>query len=219
MLIGISSTLTNTDLVQRSFLLIQVVEAPEEKEASDPSGDGERAKQPSKHVLSIEGSQSLVQRSGDGSLELREGDDDRLHSLRGFCEGIFERGDGREDLANTNQDVGTTDDPDIDVRRVGVSVGGHAGRWLIVVARALRVDEVLKGSSVHHCQSDCQETDKDTFDGGEVDSNFAKEWVDDFVKDGDEDNNGNRIEILDQIIGCTTELHACSDGREVSVDL
>lgn len=75
------------------------------------------------------------------------------------------------------------------------------------VARASAVDEVLDNGCVGHGQGSDPEAESDTVDGREVDLELAHQRVDEAVQDGDEDDDGDGIEVLHEIVGNTVSLH------------
>lgn len=76
-----------------------------------------------------------------------------------------------------------------------------------VVARASAVDEVLDNGGVGHGQGSDPEAKSDTVDGREVDLELAHQRVDEAVQNGDEDDDGDGIEVLHKIVGNTVSLH------------
>ncbi len=43
--------------------------------------------------------------------------------------------------------------------------------------------------------------------GSEVDAGFPERWINDPVHDGDEEDEGDRIEVVDQVVGDAVEGH------------
>ena len=84
---------------------------------------------------------------------------------------------------------GTVLSPDVDV------VGGHTRRRLAVVAGRAPVDEGLEDRGPEHGEACDEEAGVDTFDGGEVDTAATEEGVDDFVEQGDEDDDGDGVQV------------------------
>lgn len=44
---------------------------------------------------------------------------------------------------------------------------------------------------------------------------LSDRWVDEEVHDGDEDDQGNRVQVVDQVVRHTVELHCSRHGSEV----
>jgi hypothetical protein len=66
---------------------------------------------------------------------------------------------------------------------------------------------VLEHSGDDHGDASDTKTGRDSLDGCEVESRSAETGVDDSIKDGDEDDQGERVEVIDNIVGDTAELH------------
>lgn len=60
---------------------------------------------------------------------------------------------------------------------------------------------------VGHCQGGEDEAKGYAGDGAEWDANFAEKRVDETVEDGDEDYDGEGVDILHDVVGDTVELH------------
>ena len=87
------------------------------------------------------------------------------------------------------------------------------------MARRLFVDELLENGCVQHRKSGDEETGVDALDGGEVDSHLPKAGVDDSVKDGDEDDDGDGVQVLNQVVGSPVQRHASGNSTQVTIDL
>jgi len=85
--------------------------------------------------------------------------------------------------------------------------------------KAHLVDVVLYDSSPNHCNRTSKETGGDPLDRGEVDAYLAKAWIDEQIADRNEDNQGERVEIVDDIIWDTIGHHRGSLRRQVVDDL
>lgn len=109
--------------------------------------------------------------------------------------GVLKRRDGREDFRETHQHVRTRDDPDADIGGQGLVIGGGASGWLVVVAGRLLEQEVLENTGVHHGDTGDKETGEDALDGREVDLVAAQGGVDELVHDGDEDQDGDGVQV------------------------
>jgi len=212
-------TVSRTYDVERSLLFIQFSERQKEQRASDPRHDRKRTEQPCEFLLDVDRDERKVERGRDGVLELGEGSDEALHLLRGFGERVLERCDGGEDLGDTDEDVWAADDPDVERSGEWVPVSRLASTRLVVVARRALVDELLENGSVQHGKTGNKETGVDTLDWRVVDSHFAEAGIDKLIEDGNEDDERDRIQVLDEIVRSSVQCHAGGNSSEISVDL
>ena len=81
------------------------------------------------------------------------------------------------------------------------------------------VNELLKDGGVQHGESGDEETGVDTLDGREVDSELPETGVDEVVEDWDEDDDGDGVQVLDQVVGSSVQGHSGGDGTQVTIDL
>lgn len=216
-----ASTVTLANGVELDLLPIELAECDEEDGADDPGGNTEGTEQPGEAVLDVDGGERKVDSGGEGGLELREGHDDGLHANGRLGESVLEGGDGREDLGYTDEDVGTRDNPDVERGRQGqlqIVVGGALRGKIVVAGRGL-VDVFLQDGGIKHGKTSDKETRVDTLNRSEVDTTLAEEGVDDVIEDRDEDDDGDRIQVLDEIVGRSVEGHASSNSSEITVDL
>jgi len=214
---ALSGTLSNS--VEDDFLLVEGAEGDEEDASDNPSGNSESAKHPCEPLLRVDFNESKIDGSRDGDLELTESHDNTLHPLGGLGEGVFEGSDGSKDLGHSNEDVGSGNDPHVKGRVELLFIGVEAVGRGVAVARIALVHEVHQDTSVEHSETGNDESSKDTLDRGEVDTTAAEEGVDDVVENGDHDDNGDRVQVLDEIVGSAVKGHSGSDGTEVTIDL
>ena len=99
---------------------------PHKQGTSDESSNSKRIEEPAKAVFTVGGDKYKVPSGRDGDLELGDSHDDRLHALGCLGEGVLERGDGGEDLADADENVRARDDPDVDGRGEWVALGVRA---------------------------------------------------------------------------------------------
>lgn len=81
------------------------------------------------------------------------------------------------------------------------------------------VDVMLEHSCVHHGDRSHDETSSHLQDWTEVDLVLAKQWIYHEVKKRDEDDQGDRIEVLKQIIWSAVERHGSGLRDEIVPDL
>lgn len=91
--------------------------------------------------------------------------------------------------------------------------GGH-----VVVGRA-DVDLVLDDGGKGHGERREDEPPRDTGDGVHGEAALAEEGVDDLVEDGDEDDDDDRVNVLQLVIGHAVQLHLARLRDEVGVEL
>lgn len=85
----------------------------------------------------------------------------------------------------------------------------------VFAAGAELVDIVLGDGGDDHAGAGDDETSSDTLQWGEVESHAAETGVDEAVEDGDEDDQGEGVEVVNDIVGHTIEFHGCGLGGEV----
>lgn len=60
-----------------------------------------------------------------------------------------------------------------------------------------------------------EKSSRDTFQRGEFDSPSTEEWVEEVVHDGDKDDEGEWVEVGDDVVGDTAQVHCCCLGGKV----
>jgi hypothetical protein len=85
----------------------------------------------------------------------------------------------------------------------------------MTVTRTGLVDVVLNNGSVDHGQGCDPETASDTVDWREADVALAQERHEELIDKRQEDDDGNRVEVLHQIVGDTVSSHLAGLGNEV----
>lgn len=209
--VGLVATLEVRRLEHVPLVLIgvEVVEAEPESYTADKSDDGDNAVVPDEERVAGEGSEGLANGSGDGAHEEVHTHDEGLHVLGGLGVGVLVRGDVGEDLGDTDEDIWQTLSPDVDGSRLGAVVGViTAGRHLI--------DVVLHDGGGNHGEGGDDETSCHTLDGGEGDADLAETGVEKVIDEGDHDDDGDGVEVLDNIVGDTVELQGGGLGGEVT---
>lgn len=78
---------------------------------------------------------------------------------------------------------------------------------------------MLDNSSVHHGQRSNDETERDTRYGPEPNAQATEDGVHQGFQDRNEHDNGNRVEVLHQIVGNAVSLHLTSLGDKVAGEL
>ena len=94
-----------------------------ERRPDSNSGYSEGTNEPSEPVLDGDQDKGKVEGGSEGGLELREGHDERLRLLSSLGGNVLQRGDGSEDLSNTDEDVRSRNGPKVVWGRVGGTIG------------------------------------------------------------------------------------------------
>lgn len=198
---------------------VEVTEAEPEGTTTNKGNAGDSGVVPDQQGVIGQRSKGLANRGGNGAHEQVDTHDERLHVLRGLGVGILVGGDVGKDFGETNQDVGQALGPDIDgggraELLLAVDDDGAVG---VIAARALLVDVVLHDSGGNHGKRGNEETSGHTLDGGESDANLAETGVQEVVDEGNHDDNGDGVQVLDNVVGDTVKLHGTSlDGQITS---
>lgn len=134
------------------------------------------------------------------------------HILRRLHERILQRGDIRKDLGYRTKHIRHSLHPDRDIRMqtvlIQTLIRGMAA-WIPAVDVELR-----NCGSNHRTRSD-QEAGCYALEGRELDADPAEEGVEYPVHDGDEDDQGKGVEVVDDVVGDAAEVHCCCLGGEV----
>lgn len=147
----------------------------------------------------------LTQSRGKGVGEEEQGHDERLHALWGTGVCDFVGGDVAETLTDGSQHDVWQLDPDADWRNI------VTGRGCVSAGRSL-VNIVLDNGTTSSGDSGEGETEGDSADTAEFDVRLAKTGIDDVGQEGNEDDNGQGVEVAEEIVGCTCGYHGCTLG-------
>lgn len=183
-----------------------------EQDTTDESQDSNDTVVPHEQGVLGQRDKGLTDGVGERGHEVPVRGDERTHVLGSLGEGEFQTGDGGEDLGETDKHVGDSLGPHVDWRRVITAV--H-----LVAAGARLVDVVLDNSCRDHSERGKHETECNALDGGEADAGLAERGVEEVVNDGDEDNQGDGVEVGDDVVGDTVTGHGGSLGGKVVVHL
>ncbi len=102
--------------------------------------------------------------------------------------------------------------PDVDGRRLFARVGRRA-------ARAEPVDVGLYHGGADHGKGAHEEPERDTFEGSETNAGLAQGRVQQVVEDGDEDDQREGVEVGEDVVRDTVQLHGCGLRGQVVGDL
>jgi hypothetical protein len=219
---------TSRQHVELVLLLVHTAVGEPEEDTGGERDDGDTAVVPDEMGVGSQGSEGLSKCSREGSGEALYGLDEGTHVLGCLGEGVLKGGDRGEDFRDGNEDIDTSDSPDCDGRLVlGVASLVEAGRFVSMQVSfnlrcfyiMLNLHVVLENGCPHHGEGTNEETSGDLLDGGEADALLAEEWVDQGVHDGDDDDNGNRVQVGQNVIGHTSQVHGSAHGSQVGVHL
>lgn len=156
--------------------------------------------------------QRLANGVGERGHEVPVRRDQRAHVLGRLCEGEFKAGDGCEDLGEADQHVRHRLRPHVDGRE-GVA------RVHVLATCAALVDVVLDDGGADHGERGEDEAEGNALDGRELDVGFAERRVEEVVDDGDEDDEGDGVQVGDEVVGDAVALHGGGLRGEVVVHL
>lgn len=74
---------------------------------------------------------------------------------------------------------------------------------------------MLDDSRVGHCQSGEDKAHRDTGNGTKGETDFAEEGVKEVIAYGDEDDYGQGVDVLHEVVGDPVEFHDAGLGDEV----
>jgi hypothetical protein len=77
----------------------------------------------------------------------------------------------------------------------------------------------LDNSRPNHSHRSSEESGRNSLEWREIDSYFAQEWVEEHVKEGNKDDERERIKIVDDIVRDTVQFHSVGLRGQVVVDL
>lgn len=200
------------NVVQFIFLVIVMLEDDPEQQTRNETCNGQTGKCP--HKLGVGGSWRKCNTEGgsDSVRKQEQGHDERFHAGWRFGVGIFQTGDGGQNLRHTNQKVSWSLDRHMHtVRHVSV-FWSTAHR--VVITWASFVNVMLQDRSINHGSSTKHETPEDLGDGSER-SESSNEWVDKSFTDWNEHNNGDGINTLQDIVWQAVQLHLTGLGNEI----
>lgn len=199
--------------VKLVLLLIEGAELEVEAGSADDGEDGGGGVVPDEERIVGEGSEREAEGGGNGVHEETDGLDHGAHVGGSLGVGVFEGGDGGEDFGEGDEDVGAGLGPDDDWGWLAVLAVG------VFAALALFVDVELDDGGPDHTHGGDVVAGGDTLDGGEVKTHLAEGGVDDGIHDGDHNDEGEGVEVGEDVVGDTADFHGGGLGDEVVVDL
>ena len=197
------------------LLSVEVVEQPPDKASSDERS----ARETSKEVLDRRVVENGVEGLGDGGSESVgkevHGLDKGLHAGWGLGVGILETSDGGEDLRDTNEHVSTSLCGNMNVVALVNAIDKVSVAEGFTVAGSGLVDVVLNDAGVDHGERSNPETSYNTVDRRERNLVLAERRHEPLVDKGQEDDDGNGVEVLHEIVGDSVTTHLTSLSDEV----
>jgi hypothetical protein len=187
--------LTFGQQVKLVFGLVEIPELPDEETATQERGNGEHTVVPDQQGITREAIQCLGDGGRDGVGEECNRLNQRSHVLWSFGIGIFQRCDRGEDLTQSDQDVATSLDPDIERGWADSTVVVEAAVGLVSAGRCL-VDIVLDNGGPHHSSGSSPETNSNLLESSEVEPHSSETGVQERVAEGDEDDQRERIQVV-----------------------
>lgn len=201
----------DVQVVEFFFLVVVLVEADPE---TDP-GEETRARQPGEQPHQLGVLRHRRQRDTDGGTDgvgdQEQRHDERLHSHGGLSVSVFQPSDRGEDFREGHEGVCGGLDGDVDV--VGLVFVARAATGVIITGASL-VDEVLQDGGVDHRTGGPHEPPEDLSDRLQR-GESPHEGVHDPFTDGDEDDDGNRVPHLHDIVGDGVGVHLPRHRHEV----
>lgn len=210
MLLLCGANMTSWKHVQPVFFGVELTMRQPEQAACNERDDRHRAVVPNEKRVLAEGNEGLAESRRDGCHEEGECGDERTHILGRLREAVLERSDGGEDFGDGDQNVRTSLSPDINWGRAVIAGSVvAAGASLVTVICQYAVGECrdtgdshvgLHDSSPDHSEASSEEASGDPLDGSESDTVLAKSGVDEDVHNGNDDDQGKRIQVGDDIV-------------------
>lgn len=189
--------------VKLIFLLVQVTPCEPETNTTDEGKDSDDSVVPDEERIFCQTDQCLTESSRESVLQKVDTHDETSHVLGSFAESVLETSNGGEDFGESDQAVWNCLNPDVDG---GFAVGAAVD--FAVGARRELVDVVLEHGGADHGGGGHEETPCDTLEWCEADVCLAESWVDEVVDDGDEDDQGQWVQVVDQIVWNAAELES-----------
>lgn len=217
LLVELSSVLC-VNHVKLVLHVVKVSVSEPNNESTDESGSSKTSVGPDELGVLGGRRQSDTNGSSNGVGEEENGHDERLHGGGSLGVGVLETGDGGENLRQSNEGVSRGLDSHMDVvGGVVLSIGQQSSRAgsRRLVTRTGRVDDLLDNGSVGHGTRSKEETEGDSGDGSHLDTDSSQVGVDELLHDGDEDDDGNGVNVLHDIVGDTVGLHLASLRHKV----
>lgn len=113
------------------------------------------------------------------------------HVLRRLAESVFETCNRGEDFRECDEAVWHGLNPDVDRAAAGIILADNTGA----------VDVDLNNAGRDHGSGCNHESHRNTLDGREANSGLAKSGIEEGVDQGDEEDQGQGVEVVDQIVG------------------
>lgn len=216
---GRSIRIVCVERIQLVFLVVEVVVHQPEDDTGNERSASQTHEHPHDGRVIGSGGQCLGQSGTEGVGEQVHGLHERLHRRRSLGVGILQSRHRRENLRQTNEDIGRRLDSNVHVVAGGGPINLRRSTSGVLVAWPSGVNEVLNNGGVHHGQGGNNETQGDTGNRTETDAQATQQGVDKGLQDGNEDNDGDRIKVLHQVVRDSVTLHLAGLGDKVAGEL
>lgn len=209
---------------------IEATELEPEAETTDGGGNGNDSIVPDEKRVASKGHQREADGRRDGIHEQTDRLNHGAHVCGSLGMGILQAGNGGQNLGEGDENVraGLGPDADLDIgaldclavraKQLGTVRTKHIAAGM-VAALALLVEIVLKNAGPDHGAGSNEVTGSDTLDGGEVDAELAKGGEHKGIHEGDHDDQSEGVQVGQDVVGDTAELHGGSLRNQVIVNL
>jgi len=204
---GIMALLSDVVIIRlrKSVLLvINVLEQEPEDDGEDTAGNGTTAKVPGEVGVLDDGGAGKTDEVGDGGGEEVDGGNETTHVWG--CARVSDTvgGDVDEELGDTADGVGDGDPPDGDGSDEGDTVGVNAGlAGTELTARAELVGVGVEDGVADTTESGESETGGHASNGAVADVEVTEHGVETVVQNGGHEDNGEGVEVADNVVGDT----------------
>ena len=181
-----------------------------EASSTNSSQNGNDHVVPHQERVSREGDESLAYGVRNGAHEQKHCRDNRAHILWCFGEGILETSDGGEDLGKCDEEVRYSLNPDVD------GSGSRAGRFRRMFATGADfVNVVLGDACCNHRKRGGNKPPCNLLQRREANSHAFEAWIYEQVTDRNENDESDRVNIVDEIVWGAVEFHGCGLRNQV----
>lgn len=186
------------------LLVIDVLEEEPEDDGEDTAGNGTTAKVPGEVRVSDDGRAGKTNEVGNGGGEEVDGGDETTHVRRSTRVGNTVGGDVDEEFGDTTDGVGDSDPPNGDGSDEGNTVGVNASlAGTVFAARTELVGVGVEDGVANATKSGESKTGGHTGNGAVTNVPSAEKRVKTVVQNGSHQDNGQGVEVADNVVGDT----------------
>lgn len=208
--------LITVQVVHRFLISIVVAEQKVEANGSGTSNSRKTSVCPEELGVLGDRDKSLANGRAESAGEEVERLNKGLHASGRLGVGVLKTSDRDENLRETDENVGRDLNSDVDMVGDNFAVDLAQGA---VVTRARVVDEMLNNGSISETQTGEEETDADTHNRAQLKATTAQDRIDNSFEKRSEDENGNRVKVLHEVVGHAVTFHLLGLGDEVAREL